>query len=141
MLAKMNRTYPGIFDDFFGMDHYPAHYRRNGFKTLPAVNISEGENEFTIEVAAPGLEKKDFKINLDNNCLTIASVREDNKEEVMDQYTRREFGYASFQRTFVLPESVDGEKIKANYADGILNVQLPKKEEAKPKPARTIKVS
>ena len=140
MLAKMNRTYPGIFDDFFGMDHYPAHYRRNGFKTLPAVNISEGENEFTIEVAAPGLDKKDFEINLDKNCLTIASVREDKKEEVRDQYTRREFGYNSFSRSFSLPETVDTDGISASHKNGILNVSVPKKQEAKAKPARHISI-
>jgi len=122
------------------MDQYPAHYRRNGFKTLPAVNISEGENEFTIEVAAPGLEKKDFKIDLDNDSLTIASVREDKNEESQDQYTRREFRYNSFSRSFTLPETVDAESISASHKNGVLNVSIPKKEEAKAKPARQITI-
>ena len=140
MLARINRTQPGIFDDFFGTDHYPVHYRRNGFKTLPAVNISEGENEFTIEVAAPGLEKKDFKIDFDNNCLTIASAREDKNDEIQDQYTRREFRYNSFSRSFTLPETVDAESISALHKNGVLNVSIPKKEEAKAKPARQIAI-
>ena len=140
MLAKINRTYPGFMDDFFGMDRYPTRYHNNGFKSLPAVNISEGDNEFIIEVAAPGLEKKDFKIDLENDVLTIASVREDNKEETNDQYTRREFSYRNFSRSFNLPDTVDAENITAAHKNGILNVSIPKKEEAKAKPARQIAV-
>ena len=144
MLAKINRTYPGFMDDYFGLDRYPTRYRGNGFKSLPAVNISEGDNDFIIEVAAPGLEKKDFKIDLENEVLTIASVREDNKEdnkkESNDQYTRREFAYCNFSRSFNLPDSVDVDNITAAHKNGILNVGIPKKEEAKAKPARQIAV-
>lgn len=140
MIAKINRTYPNIFDEFFGKEFYPAHYRSNGFKSLPAVNISEAENEFTIEVAAPGLEKKDFKIDLDNDCLTIASVREDRNEESQDNYTRREFRYNNFSRSFTLPETIDAENITASHKNGVLNITLPKKEEAKAKPARQIAI-
>ena len=75
MLARINRTYPKLLDEFFGMDVYPVHYSRNGFKSLPAVNITEGDEAYTIEVAAPGLEKKDFRIDLDNDVLTISSER------------------------------------------------------------------
>ena len=77
MLVKMNRMFPGFSDDFLGRDNYPTRYNSNGFKSVPAVNIAEGDNEYTIEVAAPGFDKKDFKIDLDNEKLTIASVRED----------------------------------------------------------------
>lgn len=140
MLARINRTFPSFMDDFFGMDQYPVRYHNNGFKSLPAVNISEGENEFTIEVAAPGLEKKDFKIDLENDVLTIASVREDNKEEVQDNYTRREFRYNNFSRSFNLPDSVEAENISAVHKNGILSVNIPKKEEAKAKPARQIAI-
>ena len=140
MLARINKTYPGFMDDFLGLDRYPTRYHSNGFKSLPAVNISEGENEFTIEVAAPGLEKKDFKIDLENDVLTIASVREDNKKETNDQYTRREFAYCNFSRSFNLPDSVDADNITAAHKNGILNVSIPKKEEAKAKPARQIAV-
>ena len=140
MLAKINKTYPNLFDDFFGMDFYPVHYRRNGFKSLPAVNITEGNEAYTIEVAAPGLEKKDFRIDLNNDVLTISSEREKGHEENKDQYTCREFGYESFSRSFNLPEMVDRENISASHKNGILFLNIPKKEEAKVKPARQIAV-
>lgn len=140
MLAKLNRTYPGFMDDFFGRDYYPTHYERNGFKSLPAVNITESDNGYTIEVAAPGLNKKDFKIDLEKNTLTIASVRDDKQEESNGRYTRREFRYTNFSRSFKLPETVDSEKISAVHKDGILYVDIPKMEEAKEKPARQIAI-
>ena len=140
MLAKINRTYPNLLDDFFGMDFYPAHYRKSGFQSLPAVNVAEGENEFTIEVAAPGLEKKDFLIDLDNNCLTISSSREDRNEENQDHFSRREFSYSRFSRSFTIPETVDAENITASHKNGVLSVNIPKKEEAKAKPARKIAI-
>mgnify|MGYP003702624547 CR=1 FL=1 len=140
MLVKMNRMFPGFSNDFWGRDFYPAHYNSFGFKSLPAVNIGEGDNEYTIEVAAPGLEKKDFRIDLENNCLTISSAREDKNEEENEKYTRREFQYNTFSRSFTLPETVESEKIVAKHSDGILYVSIPKKEEAKVKPAREIAI-
>jgi HSP20 family protein len=140
MLVKFNRTYPSFMDEFFGRDYYPVHYERNGFKSLPAVNITESDNGYTIEVAAPGLNKKDFKIDLDKNTLTIASVKEDKQEENNERYTRREFRYSNFSRTFTLPETVDSDKISAVHKDGILHVDIPKMEEAKVKPARQIAI-
>ncbi len=140
MLAKINRTYPGFMDEFFGRDSYPVHYQRNGFKSLPAVNITESDNGFTIEVAAPGLNKKDFKIDLDKNQLTISSVSENKQEESDERYTRREFRYTNFSRSFTLPETVDSEQISASHKDGILFVSIPKMEEAKEKPARQIAI-
>ncbi len=136
----MNRMFPGFPDDFFGRDTYPVHFDSFGFKNLPAVNILESDNEFTLEVAAPGLDKKDFKIDVENDCLTIASTREDSNEESNDNYTRREFRYNAFSRSFNLPETVDSEKISAKHRDGILYVSIPKKEEAKARPAREIAV-
>ena len=140
MLAKFNRTYPGFMDDFFGRDFYPANYQRNGYKSLPAVNITESENGYTIEVAAPGLNKKDFKIDLDKNTLTIASVRDDKQEDINERYTRREFRYTNFSRSFTLPETVEKDNIAAQHKDGILYVEIPKMEEAKEKPARQIAI-
>lgn len=140
MLVKFNRTYPGFLDDFFGRDYYPVHYERNGFKSLPAVNITESDDGYTIEVAAPGLNKKDFKLDLDNNSLTIASVRDDKQEENNERYTRREFRYTHFSRSFTLPETVDSDKISATHKDGILYVNIPKMEEVKAKTARQIAV-
>jgi HSP20 family protein len=140
MLVKFNRTYPGLLDDFFGRDYYPVHYERNGFKSLPAVNITENDDGYTIEVAAPGLNKKDFKIDLDKNSLTISSARDDKSEENNERYTRREFRYSQFSRSFTLPETVDSDGISATHKDGILYVNIPKMEEAKVKPARQIAV-
>ena len=102
------------------------------YNNIPAVNVKENEGSFQIEVAAPGLKKEDFKLSLHENRLTISTKQEENKEEKSEKYTRQEFNYTSFQRTFTLPKNVDGEKIEASYTDGILHVGLPKKEELKP---------
>lgn len=110
--------------------------------TLPAVNIKETDNDYKIEVAAPGMSKEDFIINLNQNMLTISSEKKTKKEDKDDGYTKREFSYQSFQRNFTLPENlVDGDNITAKYENGILNIYIPKREEAKPKPSRTIKIA
>lgn len=109
--------------------------------TLPAVNIRENDESFMIEVAAPGLAKENFKLNLDRNRLVISSEQREEKNESDNKYSRREFSYQSFERSFTLPEgAVDGDKITAKYNDGILLVTLPKREEIKPKPAREIEI-
>ena len=110
--------------------------------TVPAVNVKETDNEFELEVAAPGMKKDDFDINLENDLLTVSSERKEEKEEENADFTRREFSYQSFQRTFTLPENmVDSDKIDAKYHDGILRVRLPKLKHAKTRPARQIKIS
>ena len=109
--------------------------------TLPKVNIKENADSFMVEMAVPGLKKSDFNIDIDNQILSITTETKEENEHNEENYTRREFGYSSFKRTFNLPESVNDEKINANYKDGILSILLPKKEEAKQKPARTIKIS
>jgi HSP20 family protein len=112
---------------------FPAKSFNNvAYNNIPAVNVKENENAFQIEVAAPGLKKEDFKLSLHENRLTISAKQEENKEEKTEKYSRQEFNYSSFQRTFTLPKNVDGEKIDASYTDGILHVGLPKKEELKP---------
>ena len=107
------------------------------------VNIKETADNFVVEVAAPGMTKKDFKIELDGNMLTISSEKSDQREENEDEkYTRKEFSYQSFYRTFNLPkEVVDAEKIEAKYENGLLHLMIPKKEEAKQKPPRLIQIS
>ena len=132
---------PKHFNGFFGKDLLNELYAPAFSGSVPAVNVVEGTEGYKIEVAAPGLQKGDFKLNLEKNQLTISAQKEQKDEESGDKYTRREFKYTSFQRTFTLPVSVDGEKIGANYADGILTVSLPKREEAKEKPAREIEVA
>ena len=136
---------PSLVEDFFLRDFFDnsnANWRSGG-TTLPAVNVMETNDDFTIEVAAPGMKREDFHVELDNNTLTISSSREEKKEDKGDDlYTRREFSYQSFQRSFALPENkIVGEKIAARYTDGILYITVPKKEEAKVKPPKQISIS
>ena len=108
--------------------------------SLPAVNIKESDDDFMIEVATPGMKKEDFSINYDNGRLTISSEKEE--ENVDENYNRREFSYQSFCRSFkVVDNVIDNQKIKAKYEDGILYINLPKREEIKPKPAKQIVIS
>jgi len=136
---------PSFWDNFFSkdlMDWGSSNFSSTD-TTLPAVNVKESEDAFEIEVAAPGMTRGDFKVNLENNVLTISSEKqEEKKKEEKGRYTRREFSYQSFQRSFTIPENlVEGEKISAKYCEGLLCISLPKKEEVKPKPAREIKIS
>ncbi len=144
-LAKRSENYfPSIFDRFFNndlMDWNLSNFSSTN-TSLPAVNVKENENEFVIDVAAPGMKKNDFKINFQNNVLTIASEKKEEKEDKNENYTRKEFAYQSFQRSFTVAENtVDSDKISAKYYDGILHIALPKREEVKPKPMREIKIS
>lgn len=140
-IVKNSYQYPGLFSSFFGKDLMDDLFVPTFKGTAPAVNVVENENGFRVEVAAPGFQKTDFKLNLDGNRLTISSEKEQKEEEKLEKYTRREFSYASFQRAFTLPNSVDTEKISATYQDGILTVELPRKEEAKAKPNRSIEIA
>ncbi len=108
---------------------------------LPAVNILESDEGFTLELAAPGMQKSDFKINLDNNVLTLSSEKQKDEDESNAKYSRREFSYSSFCRSFTLPKTIDLDKIKAGYKDGILSVSLPKREDAKVAVNRQIEVA
>lgn len=121
-----------FFDDFFTkdlMDFNRRPFAENSL-TIPSVNVKEEENGFEIQVAAPGIKKQDFKINLDRNVLSISSENKSENEEVDKdgKFTRREFNYSSFSRSFTLPEMVETDKIEATYEDGILKVSVPKKE-------------
>lgn len=108
----------------------------------PAVNVREDADGFQLEIAAPGFAKDSFKIEVDNGLLTISAERpaDGDTENKKDGYSRREFRYGTFKRSFTLPESADENAISATYTSGILNVVLPKKEEAKPQPARLIEI-
>ncbi|WP_372754453.1 Hsp20/alpha crystallin family protein [Labilibaculum sp.] len=145
-LVKRNsdNLFPSFFDNFLSkdwMDWNNFNYS-NTNTTLPSVNISESSSEFVIELAAPGMHKNDFKINLENNQLNISSEKKEEKESKKEKYTRKEFSYQSFQRSFQLPvELVDANKISAEYKEGILRLLLPKKEEAKPQPAKAITIN
>ncbi len=141
----LNPTFSPQFDDFFTRDLFDWGFRNNSTTntTLPSVNIIESNDNFTVEMAAPGMSRKDFHIELDNETLTVSSLKEvfDELKEG-DRYTRREFSYQSFKRSFQLPKSViDDSKIKAKYENGILRVVIPKKEEAKVLPPRKIAIN
>lgn len=110
--------------------------------SVPAVNILETEDDFKVEMAVPGMKKEDFIIDLERNVLTISAADKVEKEEIehAGRYTRKEFNYRAFKRSFTLPEIVADEKISAHYNAGVLGITIPKKEEAKPKPPVAIKV-
>lgn len=131
-------TFPNWLEDFFSNVNLDNGLKLNS--TVPSVNIKEEDDIFEIAFAAPGLTKKDFSINIDNDVLTVKSETENNEEENNTNFTRKEFSYTSFQRSFTLPESADSEKIKADYKNGILTIEIPKREEAKVKPAREIAI-
>ncbi len=142
LARKSDSFLPSLFDRFFNSGLMDWNLTNYSNATLPAVNVKETEDEYILEVAAPGMSKKDFKVNFQKNVLTISSEKEEEKKEKEDNYTRREFCYQSFQRSFTVPASdVDSDKITACYDDGILSVKLPKREEIKPKPAREIKIT
>lgn len=136
--ASFAPLFDGFFNDFFG-----GRQTHSLMARVPAVNVRENENGYQVELAAPGLNKKDFNIEINDNVLTVSAERKEEKEEPAtgnQKVTRKEFSYTSFRRSFSLPESVDGENIKASYQDGILGIELPKKEEEKAK-NRVIKIS
>ena len=139
-MLRNSRFLPGFNDEFFGKDFMADIFDSSVNKSIPEVNVLENSDSFKIEVAAPGLDKKDFKIDLNNNVLTISSEREAKSEDEKENYIRREFSYSSFQRSFSLPDSVDQDKIKANHKDGILKVEIPKRDQAKEKPKKEIKI-
>jgi HSP20 family protein len=135
-------TLSNFFDDFFTRDLFNWPSSSSTGTSIPKVNIYETDSEFHVEMAAPGMTKDDFKVELDNNMLTISSQKEsENVENDKKNYQRREYSYQSFVRSFHLPDSAEAEKINAKYADGILKLVIPKKEEAKRKPVKTIKIS
>ena len=136
---------PTYFNDLFTRDLWNWGLSNNSTTntTIPAVNIKETAGSFVVDMAAPGMKKNDFSIELDGNLLTITSEKQDQFEEKNDEkFTRKEFAYQSFQRTFQLPkEVVDADKIEAKYENGVLHLLVPKKEEAKQRPPRMIKIS
>ncbi len=116
-----------MFSDLFENDFFSNKFASN----LPPVNISENESEFKVEVAAPGLKKDDFKITTENGMINISAEREETKEEKEENFTRKEYNFNSFSRSFYLPEDIIEDNIKAKYEDGVLKLSLPKKEEIK----------
>ena len=142
-LIRYQNQLPDLFDRFFNseLEGWNRKHYSNTNTTLPSVNIKETNEAFEVEVAAPGFDKKDFHIELDNDVLTISSDKQ-LSDELKDgeKVSRQEFSYQSFTRSFSLPELVESDKISAKYENGILQINIPKMEEAKPKPARQIAI-
>ncbi len=137
--------------DFFDMDDFFDNRRWvrdmlpdrfwNGKRTEPALNIKETDDHFEIELAAPGFQKKDFEVTIEDGCLNIAAEKTTSEEEKEDDFTRREFSYNAFERSLQLPDTVKEEEIKASYKDGILSFNLAKKEEAKKLPPKKVQIA
>ena len=141
MLARINKNYvPAYWDDFFNDRVFDNNNQTQRKNAAPAVNIIEADNDFKIEVAVPGLSRNDFHIEVEDDVLTISSVEKENKEEKMPNYTRREFNFSSFKRSFQLPETIDQDQIKAGHKEGVLSITLVKKEEEIQKAPKQIKV-
>ena len=131
-----NAPLSGLFENFFGEEFL----NRELAQFVPAVNLSEEEGKYAVELAAPGFEKNDFKIELNEGILQISGKHQNEKEVKEKKFSRKEFSYGSFQRSFSLPEKINEEGIEARYENGILKVSLPKKEENK-KISKDIKIS
>ena len=138
MIRKTTPWFPSLFDEFFtrdfGIDLAPRTHQ------TPAVNIIEKDNAFHLELVAPGKEKKDFDVELEEDTLTISTTAENEIVQNDTQFTRREFDYASFTRSFRIPETIDTKNIKANYKNGLLSIVLPKRKEAIPEPKKQIEI-
>ena len=132
-VAKRTQRMPSFFEDFFNkplLDLFDSGLPSRRM-SVPAVNITERKEDYLVSMAAPGLKKEDFKIDVEGNMLTISSEKEEENEEKDEKYTRQEYSYSSFERSFTLPDEVNKDKIDAHYQDGVLELVLPKKEEAK----------
>ena len=146
-LIRKTNSYPtwsNLFNEFLNQDWND--WSKQDFAasncTLPSVNVKEHSDGFEVEMAAPGLNRNDFRIELNNSILTIKSEKKEEKESENDKFfSRREFSYQSFSRSFTLPQSIESDKIEAQYKDGILKISIPKREEAKPRPLRQIAIS
>lgn len=148
-LTKRNgnliNSWPGFLDDFLSRDLFDwgsSNFSMAG-TTVPAVNVKETADSFEVEMAAPGMKKEDFKVELNNNVLTISSeLKHENEEREAERWTRKEFSYQTFQRSFQLSrEAVDADSIQAKYENGVLQLVIPKREEVKQKPSRLINIS
>ncbi|MBW8684945.1 Hsp20/alpha crystallin family protein [Chitinophaga rhizophila] len=147
LIKRNGNSFPGVpslFDDFFSREFF--NWGNNNFSatstTVPSVNIKETADNFEVEVAAPGMDKKDFNITLHGNTLTISSNKQQSQEKKENNYTRREFSYQSFQRSFELPKNVvDEQNINARYDNGLLHLVIPKRAEAKQQAPKMIEVN
>jgi HSP20 family protein len=138
LIRKQPPFFPSLIDDFINTDW---NLKVPSFSsTVPAVNIKELDFQFEIELAVPGMKKDDFEIEVEDGVLSISSTQEEEQVNEKGKFTRREFSYSSFRRSFTLPDSVDPTKIDATYKEGVLLVLLPKHKESQPQPKKLIKI-
>lgn len=138
-VMKRNRFLPDIFDELEDFFSTPFFFNERKM-SVPKINVIEEKEAFKVEVAAPGFDKTDFNVEVKDDVLTISTKKEEEKNEEGKNYKRREFCYSAFSRSFILPDMVDKDNLNAEYKNGILIVNIPKLEEAKEKPARTIEI-
>lgn len=137
LIRKQALFFPSLIDDFINQDW---NLKTPSSTTLPAVNIKDLEAQFEIELAVPGMKKSDFEIEVEDGLLSISSSLEEEQVTEKGKFTRREFSYNSFKRTFTIPDSVDPSNIEAQYSEGVLQLRLPKRKEALPQPKKLIKI-
>ena len=138
LIRKQPPFFPSLIDDFINTDWNLKVPSFSG--TVPAVNIKELDSQFEIELAVPGMNKDDFEIEVEDGVLSISSTQEEEQVNEKGKFTRREFTYDNFQRSFRLPDTVDTSGIKAKYDNGVLTVELPKLQEAIPEPKKQIEI-
>lgn len=139
-LRSMSPFWSSPLDRFFRSD-FPDFLGTDIVETVPSLNLTEDKNNYVIELAAPGLKKEDFNVNVDGNLLTVSCDKEtETKEERENGFSRREYNYSSFSRTVTLPDYADSDKITAKYLDGVLSLTIPKKPEAQKVATQKIKV-
>jgi HSP20 family protein len=136
LIHKQRTFFPSLIDDYFNQEW---DFKIPNYSSLPAVNIKELDTHFDIHLAVPGMKKSDFEIEVDNGLLSISSSTS-NKDSAEEEFTRHEFSFNSFKRTFTIPESVDPTKVDACYSNGVLQISLPKRKEALPQPKKVIKI-
>ena len=137
LISKQRTFFPSLIDDYVNNDWI---LKMPSSTNIPAVNIKELDKQFEIYLAVPGKNKSDFEIEVEDGLLSISSSIEENEQNEKATFTRREFSYNCFKRTFTIPESVDSTKVEAKYSDGVLQLTLPKRKEALPQPKKLIKI-
>ena len=139
LIRKQNPFFPSLVDELFNQDR---RVRTSSISsTTPAVNLIEQNTQFLIELAAPGNKKEDFEIEIEDGILSISSSNKEDNTSGKETFTRHEFSYNSFRRSFTIPESVDVSSIEATYSEGVLLIKLLKLEEALPLPKKLITIS
>jgi len=135
LIRKQNTWFPSLMDEFLNTNWNVT--VPNYSRTLPAVNIIENDKDFSLQIAAPGLSKNDFELSIENKVLSIEVVKDNTDVD----FTRKEFDYNTFKRSFSIPKTVEKSKISAFYKNGVLNICLPKTKEALPEPKKLIKIN